>query len=504
MKLLKLQSEENNLTEATFTNNIYSGGVTLPAHAEICLKNLSIDFDQPVYEIISSGTEKNNNFEIQSGKTILASNHIIELTAGKYNLRNLMLEIETKLNNSLDSTISTDYGLQWSIGKNMNNRGDINLLFSFKRLDKTTLNSGTTTLDNITYDSVNSYFYKNTTDNGTYNAKLSANVFVNNGGLQLSCIIKNQTGGNPALSDWVWGIDESKLSLLATQKTAIIALMKACISNDSGYYTFKKGTEMIQPTTPIAIQADDVLTIKKQNGKIIYTVQKGSSPAVSVEGDIINSVIPLLGITKLGGVLHIGNSATGKIAFNTMTITPDCYIAISSGVYTAIQPEEVQDVYFDTNLGVGIPTNIIQLLRFPNKQTRNLLGFSSDDYSKEGVSGIYRGDSGLSINFLSNDLEVEIVELGSINSYSQSSKQLKGIVANIPTASLKNSTIVTGTGTYELSYDETASWAWLSIDNEQPLRLAALTVRCTSNNEILKINGKMTVCLLYKAKSEIN
>ena len=116
MKLIKLQSEEP-LTEGVFSNNLYAGGLTLPAHAEICLKNLSLDFDQPVYEIIASGTEKNNNFEIQTAKTILASNHLIELTAGKYNLRNLMLEIETKLNNSLNTSISSDYGLQWSIGK---------------------------------------------------------------------------------------------------------------------------------------------------------------------------------------------------------------------------------------------------------------------------------------------------------------------------------------------------------------------------------------------------
>lgn len=502
MKLIKLQSEQF-LTEATFTNNIYSGGVTLPKQAQLCLKNLSIDFDQPVYEIISEGSEKNNNFEIQSGKTIIASNHIIELAAGKYNLRNLMLEIETKLNNSLDTSVSTDFGLQWSVGKNMDNKGNINLILAFKRLDKVILNAGTTTLENITYDSGNSYFYKNGADDGTYNGKLSSNVFLNNGGLQLTCVIKTQVGGNPALSNWVWGIDESKLSLVATGKTEIIALMKACVSNDSGYYTFKKGSQMIQPSTPIAIEVDDILTIKKQNGKIIYTVQKGTSPAVSIEGDIINSVIPLLGITKLGGVLHIGDDSTGKIAFNTMTITPDCYTSISSGVYSVIPPEDVQDIYFNTNL-VGLPTNIKQFLRFPNKQTRNLLGFSADEYSKDGPSGSYRGDSGLSVNFLNNDLEVEIIELGSINSYSQSSKQLRGIVANIPTASLKNSTIVSGTGTYELSYDETASWCWLSVDNDQPLRLSALTVRCTSNNEVLKINGKMTVCLLYKEKSENN
>jgi len=500
MKLIKLQSEEP-LTEGIFTNNLYAGGITLPPRSEICLKNLSLDFDQPVYEIIASGIEKNNNFEIQTAKTNLASNHLIELTEGKYNLRNLMLEIETKLNNSLNTSISTDYGLQWSIGKDMNNRGDINLIFSFKRVDKTVLNGATTELTNMTYDSGNAYFYKNTTDNGTFNSSLCSNVFVNNGGLEIKCVIKNEAGGNPALSDWVWGIDESKLSLLETSKNGIIALMKACMSNASGYYTFKKGTEMIQPSTPIPIEANDILTINKVNGKIRYTVLKGSTSSI-VEGDVINDIIPLLGVTRLGCVIHIGND-TGAIAFNSVTITPDCYTIITSGVYTTIQPQDVENVYLNTNL-TFIPGNIKQFLRFPNIQTRRLLGFSNSEYTLPGPDGVYLGDAGLSINFLSNDLEVELIELGTMNSYSQSSKQLKGIVAVIPVSSLKNSTIVSGSGSYELSYDETASWAWLSVDNAQPLRLSSLTVRCTSNNEVVKVNGKMTCCLLYKASSENN
>jgi hypothetical protein len=500
MKLIKLQSEET-LTEGIFTNNLYAGGLTLPPKAEICLKNLSLDFDQPEYEVIGSGTEKNNNFQLQTVKSQPASIKIIELTPGKYSLRNLMLEIETKINNSLDSSINGDLCCQYSIGKIMNNKGDINLIFSYKRVDLTTLNDATTEKVNMTYDSGNAYFYKNTTDNGTFNAKLSGNVFVNPGGLQLKCVIKNEVGGNPALSDWVWGIDENKISMLETSKTGIVNLMKACVSNDAGFYTFKKGGVMIQPSTPIPIEANDTLTINKVGGKIRYTVLKGTTPSI-VEGDVVNTVLPLLGITKLGCVIHIGND-TGAIAFNSVQISPDCYTLISSGVYTILQPEDVEDVYLNTNL-TAIPSNIIQVLTFLNVQTRRLLGFSSERYERPGPTGKFTGDSGLSINFLSNDLEVELIELGTMNSYSQSSKQLKGIVAVIPVSSLKNSTIVSGSGSYELSYDETASWAWLSIDNNDPLRLSALTVRCTSNNEIIKVNGKMTCCLLYKASSENN
>lgn len=500
MKLIKLQSEEP-LSEGIFTNNLYAGGLTLPPKSEICLKNLSLDFDQPVYEVIASGSEKNNNFSIQTVKNNPASLKIIELSAGKYSLRNLMLEIETKMNNSLNCAINADLCNQFSIGRTINNKGDINLIISYRRVDLTTLNDATTERVGITYNSGSANFYKNATDNGTFNGKLTGNIFVNNGGLQLKCKIQNLVGGNPALSDWIWGIDENKLSFLETNKTAIIALMKACVSNDAGYYTFKKGDVMIQPTTPIPIETNDVLTINKIDGKIRYTVLKGTTPTI-IEGDIVNSVLPLLGITKLGCVIHIGDN-TGAIAFSNVEISPDCFTVVTSGVYTTLQPEDVQDVYLNTNL-TGIPSNIIQILRFPNVNTRLLLGFSSEEIAKPGPSGKFIGDAGLTVNFLANDLEVELIELGTINSYSQSSKQLKGIVAVIPVSSLKNSTIVSGAGSYELSYDETASWAWLSVENSEPLRLSSLTVRCTSNNELIKVNGKMTCCLLYKASSEIN
>ena len=330
MKLLKLQSEQT-LTEASFTNNIYSGGWTLPPKAQICLKNVSMDFDQPIYTIVDSGENKNNNFSFQTSNTSI---HDIELTAGEYNLRDLIIEINCKMNNALNTNVSSEKGFQWSIGRETDTRGNLNLIFSFSRADSVTLNSATVQLTDMDYNSSSSYFYKTGADTGTFNSHLSGNTLVCNGGFEVSMIIKNQTVANPNLSDWIFGIDSDKTSALFTTRTLIKDDMKACVSNNAGNYTFKIGGNLVPASPTIPIAANDVVTIKKDNNKIIYTILKGSTLS-TVEGDTINDILFLLGVSNLGYMIHIGDD-TGKIGFNSLIMTPSPFSVVSSGVYTCL------------------------------------------------------------------------------------------------------------------------------------------------------------------------
>ena len=494
MKLLKLESEQT-LTEASFTNNIYSGGWTIPPKSQICLKNLSMDFDQPLYQIIAEGEFKNNNFTFQVSNSII---HEIELTAGEYTLRDLIIEINSKMNNKLNSS-STQKGFQWSIGQDIDQRGNIKLIFSFDRADSIILNSATVQTTNISYNSGSAYFYKSGSNVGSFNAHLSGNTFVNPGGFECSVIIKNQDTSDIKLSDWIFGIDSDKTSALLPSKGLIQADMKACISsNVSGNYTFKIGGYLVQSSPAIQVAANDVLTIKKDNGKIVYTVLKGSTTSTVIGDDM--TLHPLLGISNIGYMVHIGDD-TGKIAFNSLTMTPTPYSQTQDGVYSFIQPQNIITSYLDTNLTVTA-SNVG--LIFENANTRRLLGFSNTYNYQNVLRGSFTSNYGLNLDFLTNDLEIELVELSSVNSYSQSIKQTRGIVAVIPVSTLQNSTIYGGGGGYELSYQETASWCWLSIDNEQTLRLASLTIRALSGGKIVRLNGKMTACLLFKPESEAN
>lgn len=497
MKLLKLQSEQT-LTEASFTNNIYSGGWTLPPKAQICLKNVSMDFDQPIYTIVDSGENKNNDFSFQTSNTSI---HNIELTAGEYNLRDLIIEIQCKMNNALNTNVTTEKGFQWSIGRETDTRGNLNLIFAFSRADPIILNSATVELTDMDYNAGSAYFYKTGANTGSFNSHLSGNTLVCNGGFEVSTIIKNQNTADPSLSDWIFGIDSDKTSSLFSSKGTIVADMKACISNNLGKYVFKIGGVLVPASPTISIASNDIIKIQKIDNKIVYSVTKGSTTQ-TVIGDTINndSLLFLLGVSNLGYMIHIGDD-DGKIAFNSLTMTPSPFSVVSSGIYTILQPQDILDVYLDTN--VAVSASKVGLV-FLNKNTRSLLGFSSPTYYQNLLKGTFTSDTGLTIDFLNDDLEIEIVELGSINSYTQSTKQMRGIIGVIPVSSLKNSTVVSGAGLYTLSYDETASWAMLSIENDQPLRLSALTVRALSGGKVVNLNGRMSVCLLFQKESEGN
>jgi hypothetical protein len=496
MKLIKLQSEQN-LTESVFNNNI-NVGYSLPAKCQVALKNVSMDFENPLFEIIDVGEDKNNNFYMSTDTNQIT--HDIELSKGNYTLNELIQEIQKKMNNALRSFDNNfeDYGFQWDITSIETNNTEIRLLLSFSRADPITLNAGTVTTSGVSY--TNNYFYKTIADdNNKFNGGLVGNTYVNKGGFEASVIVDNQASpNNLTLSNWIFGIDDSKFSEVFDDKDVIRDLMHACVSNDNGYYTFKKDGILVQPLTPIPIAAGDIISINKKLGNINYMITKGST-TVQFVGDNINNLLPDLGVSDIGYVIKIGND-TGKIAFKTLKMTPNPLSTNADGIYTLTNPIDVKQVYLNTNLSVVKTSKV--LLNFYNKKTRNLLGFLSQIYTKTLLSGIFQSDTGLSIGFLNNDLEIEIIELGNINSYSQTTKQLRGTIAVIPKASLKSSVQSSGLQSYALSYDETASWCWLSLDNDQPIRIPSLTVRATSNNELIPLNGVMSICLLFKSETE--
>jgi hypothetical protein len=497
MKLLQLQSEQS-LTESVFSNNI-GVGYSLPARCQIALKNLSMDFEVPTFNIIASGDDKNNEFSFATNP--IGPIHLIQIPPDSYTFNELVRQINEVMNNALTSHDSdlSDYGFQWSVGLDINNT-DGRLILSFNRADDITLNAGTVTNSGVTYNSGSAYFYKTVADdNGKFNAVFTGNTFVSNGGFIAKVTVDNQaTPVGLAQSNWIFGVDAEKLTYFEDSKDSIVDLTFACISNSGDKYTFKKGGVLVQPVTPITITAGDTLSIYKKYGKIFYGVLRGTT-LTEFEGDDIEELLPEIGSNNLGYIIHIGND-TGKIAFKNCIMTPTPFSTVSSGIYTITPPQDVKDVYLNTSL-LTVSASRVTLL-FDDKDTRELLGFLSTEYSKTAVQGSFKGDTSLSISILNNPLEVEIVELGNLNSYSQTTRQLKGTIGIIPKASLKSSVATSGLQSFELSYDETASWAFLSLDNDSPMRIPSLTVRATSNNKLVRLNGFMSICVLIQSESE--
>lgn len=501
MKLLKLQSEQE-LSESVFTNNI-NVGYSLPENAQIALKNVSIEFENPSFTVYESGINKNNTFE--TATDIAGPIHEINLTGGTYTLNQFLEEIQGKMNNALwgFNQDYQDFGFMWNVGTQPAG-SDVKLLLAFNRADEITLTTGNSTYYNIGYNSGGSYFYKNFADNGNYNAALTANSFVNSGGLNIKTTLIGQAGittPNIAACDWTFALTNDKATYYAEELDDIVTFSFAVISNNNGNYCFKKDGELVEPLTSIPIAVNDTIGITKKDGKILYTITKGTT-TTDFEGDNINEVMPLLGASNLSYALHIGDANGGSIAFTQLKMTPNPYSSSSNGVYSLAPAESTKSVYLDTSLQVVSASRVS--LYFNSKKTRELLGFLLQAYNKSLLSGSFVGDAGLALSVIgADDLEIEIVEFGNINSYSQASKQLKGIVGIIPKASLK-SLVSSGLENMILSYDETASWAWLSLDNKDVFRTPSLTVRVTSNNKTLKINGNMSVCLLIKKESEAN
>lgn len=493
MKLLKLESETQ-ISESVFTNNISIGsGLEFPVQAQVALKNLSMDFSVPtIIEI----TNDNNTFKFRTRKG--TSYYTVILTNGKYTTNDLIKEIQTKMNNKLVSNgdVSTDYGFMWKVGFKQN---EPKIVIAFDRADPITLASGTVGKSGIDYSSTGSYFYKTASNNNTFNSYLYGNVGINNGGFEVLTTIVNQTvPNNVSLSDWILGIDNSGLSNAFTTKTLIKDSMFACISVDNAYYSFKKQGAL--QTSTIPVEPNDILSIHKKDGKIEYSIKKGSS-TTTIEGDVINDVMPELGSTFLTYSLHIGND-TGKIGFNTLKYTSNPFVKVSNGIYSVSEAYDTPNDYLDTNLTFVSSSDVE--LNFDNTQLRLILGYQNIINIKPAIRGTFTSSDVVSSTPFIDDMEVEILELGSIGSYSQVSKQLKGIIGVISKSELAQSTINTGFETYQLSWAELASFAWLSLDNNQPLRMPSLTVRCTSNNKLITMNGKLAVTLLYKPKDELN
>lgn len=494
MRLLKLVSD-NDLTQSEFTNALSFPLTIKKGGSMVALKNLSLQFNDPKYVV----SDSNNTFKFKTSVNVSNINTVV-LKNGSYSLVDLMEEITKKMNNILSSLAlsgagSGDTYVQWRISKKDEVNGNTNLKIEYARKDPESITQATSDSVNIDFTNTPNINKLSTAPNdGTFNTHLMGKKLVCNGGLINSITIANQDTTNITTSNWVWGMDKDGESYEKTTRSDIVALMYACFGNSNGKYAYKKAGVMVETT--MAITVDDVLKINKNNGKIQYVITRLSNNT-TFEGDVINDVIPNLGLDPIKYLLHIGDD-TGKIAFKTLQLIPNPYVEVSSnGVYSVSDPGSVQTVYRDSNL-VGIPSNVKQFLYFETVGVKRLMGFSRDEYSQSGPQGSFIGDNGLTIGIIDNDLEVEIVELP-LNNYSHTFKQLRPVVMTISSSDLHNSIISTGVERYELSWQETANFLWLSLENlEYDFRVPALTVRITSKGQLLEMKGPATATLLIK------
>lgn len=507
MKLIKLESEEE-LEKSVFTNQL-AYPLTLPEQCQVALKNITFQFDSPEFTI----DDTNNTLRFKTMKGVTFFRNVV-LSNGVYKLEDFLTELETKLNNAVMSAmetqkVTTEPGFQWKVSTVSRGSNEIlDIAFSRSVSSSTIGQAGITPPinDNNGLSFQDNYFFKkiNTDDNGKYNAKLFNNMPVCRGGFINEVQITTQTGGgNLANSNFIWGIDRQMDSIIYDSKTEIVSKLWCCIaSNGSGAYQFKKGGVMQEPTTPIPIQNLDTLLIGKDDGKILYKVKRNAGGELLFYGDTVND-LGNIGASVNSYCLHVGNDATAKIAFTNLKLFVDPNGIESNGIYT-INPI-TPNIYLDTTTYNNITSNkSVVIIEFLTQGIRSLLGFNNPVYtSPDEKSGNFYGTNGLTINWLKDDVEVEIMEMP-FDNYSQSSRMRKNLIMIISQSELESNIITTGNDKAILSFKESANFAWMSLYNTTPLRYASLTVRATCQNKEISIRGRMSATLLYKPTSENN
>lgn len=507
MKLVRLESDDE-LTQSQFTNNL-SIPLVLGKNSQVALKCLTLQFAEPPFVIDSTNNQISFSTSSIAGSPVTLT-RTITIPNGEYNITNLMLKIQELLNSMVQSEASgtTDEGFEWLVSAEGDSDTGLNTHIAFQRTDveavttanTTILQSGTTAT--MAYTEPN--FYKNVSDNATYNAGLITNKWVNTGAWKISMQVVKKSGTqteNIANSKWVFGISENS-ALYDNGETSLLEVMYVGFyRNSGGKYSYKKNYVMVD--TGLAIEDQDIITISKRlvsatQTKVIYTVKKGAT-VHNFEGDIIQeSFAKVIGQGSQVLLLKVGDD-TGKIAFNTIDNYPTTQIVENNGIYTKIKPSDVKYVLINDSLNVS-PSNVT--LDLKSDALKILLGYNNQYMEKNAVSYDFVSESKIATNIFNNDMVVEIPEL-SLDGYDQGVKQSRNIAMVISSGELRSSQRAIGFEKYELTYNEQATFLFISLKNKQTsITCPQLTIRVTSEGKVLPLSGKMTCLLLFRDEDD--
>jgi hypothetical protein len=507
MKLVRLESETE-LTQSQFTNNL-AIPLVIGKNGQVALKCLTLQFAEPPFIIDSTNNQISFTTSSITGSPVTTL-RTITIPNGEYNITNLMLKIQELLNAMIQSEVtpSTDDGFEWLVEAKGDAEIGLKTHIAFQRTDPEAVTTANTQIlqdgTNATMDYSEPNFFKDVTDDGTYNAGLITSKWVNTGAWRISMVVTKKSGTQTediADSKWVFGIADIP-SLQTDGETSLLEeIYVGFYRNNDGQYSYKKNDVMVD--TNIDIEAEDVITISKRlvsgtQTKVLYTIQKGLT-VTHFEGDVIQeSDVRFIGAGGMVLLLKVGND-TGKIAFNTIENNPTTQIVENTGVYTRINASDVKYVLLDNNLTVSASNVTLDLKSDALKQ---LLGYNLQFMEKNAVSYDFVSESNIATNVFNNDIVVEIPEL-SLDGYDHGVRQSRNIAMVISSGELISSQKAIGFERYELTYNEQATFLFIGLKNKQTsVTCPQLTIRVTSNGQVLPLSGKMTALLLFRDEDD--
>lgn len=493
MKLIRLQSEQE-LSETQFTNNL-AISLNLPINSKVALKSLSIEFDTPPLVIDST----NNTITFStSAQQPITNVRTITIPSGEYSSQSLLKMIQRLLNAVIQSDDNnSDSGFEWlcSITDDKSHIG-------FKRSEVETLTTATSNQINVSY--TNPQFYKSTTDNNTYNASLLSNKNINHGSWYLEMTLQQKSGqtANIANSKWIWGVFDNNSQYETGESNLLQQMYVGFARTTNGYYSYKKNMAMVETT--IVPEAGDLISISKKllnstQTQVIYSITKSGQPTTDIDGDIITSTTPIIfvGDGSFYSLLKIGND-TGKIAFTNVKIIPSGEVLDTNGVYTEITA--VPNVLLNENLTTVSASTVT--INLQTDSLRQILGYDTKIMQKTAISYDFISNSLISSNIFTDDLVIEVPEL-MLDGYDHGARQSKNMIMILTTSELLRSIRSIGLNRYELSYNEQATYLFISLKNKQTTVSAPqLSVRCTLKNKTLPLKCNMSALILFKDEDD--
>jgi len=507
MKLVRLESETE-LTQSQFTNNL-AIPLVIGKNGQVALKCLTLQFAEPPFVIDSTNNQISFTTSSVAGSPVTTT-RTITIPSGEYNITNLMLKIQELLNAMIQSEVTptTDDGFEWLVEANGDAEIGLKTHIAFQRTDVELVTTANTqilqdgTNPSMGYSEPN--FYKAAVDDNSYNAGLITSKWVNTGAWKISMAVTKQEEAqteNIANSKWVFGIADIPSLQTDGETNLLEEIYVGFYRNNDGQYSYKKNDVMVD--TNIAIEAEDIITISKRlvsgtQTKVLYTIQKGLT-VTHFEGDVIQeSDASFIGAGGMVLLLKVGND-TGKIAFNTIENNPTTQIVENGGVYTRINASDVKYVLLDNNLTVSASNVTLNLKSDALKQ---LLGYNLQFMEKNAVSYDFVSESNIATNVFNNDIVVEIPEL-SLDGYDHGVRQSRNIAMVISSGELRSSQKAIGFERYELTYNEQATFLFIGLKNKQTsVTCPQLTIRVTSNGQVLPLSGKMTALLLFRDEDD--
>lgn len=494
MKLIRLQSEQE-LSETQFTNNL-AISLNLPINSKVALKSLSIEFETP--PIVISAANNTITFTT-SEQQPLTTLRTITIPPGEYSSQSLLKTIQRLLNAVIQSKDdNSDTGFEWLCSV-IDDKSHI----AFKRTEVETLTTATSNVINMTYN--NPQFFKSIADDDTYSASLVSNKPLNHGSWYLETTLQLQSGQSTTISnsEWIWGIFDIN-SQFETGESNLLQQMFAGLartSSTNNNYFYKKDFEMVDTT--ITPAAGDVISISKKlisgtQCQIVYKITQGAT-TTEINGDIITSSSPIISVgdSSFYELLKIGND-TGKIAFASLKLTPSGEVINTNGVYTEL--DIVPNILLNENLTTVSASTVT--INLTSNSLRQMLGYDDLIMQKNAISYDFVSNSLIASNIFTDDLVIEIPEL-MLDGYDHGARQSKNMIMVLTTSELLRSVRSIGLNRYELSYNEQATYLFISLKNKQTtISAPMLSVRCTLNNRTLPLTCNMSALVLFKDEDD--